>query len=129
MSNGILLSSTGVLQYISCEVDETGRCTYCVALALLLVEQLRGLRHGQTDELVLTTRRLLVAAAVEHLQCLHSSSGADVVRGCLLAASLLVAIELLVLLNSIVFIDVLVLELLLVTSELAKNGAEQVGVS
>ena len=124
-----MLSSTGILQCISREVDETGRCTYCVTLALLLVEQLRGLRHGQTDELVLTARRLLVAAAVEHLQCLHSSSSADIVRGCLLAASLLVAIELLVLLNGIVFIDVLVLELLLVTSELAKNGAEQVGVS
>ena len=103
--------------------------TYCLALALLLVEQLSSLRHGQADELVLTALSLLVAAAIEHLQCLHGSSSANVVRGSLLVTTLLVAVKLLVLLYRIVLVDVFVLEFLLISGELAKNSAEEARVS
>jgi hypothetical protein len=111
------------------ELLESSRYTHCLALATLLIEQLSRLRHSKADEFVLATRSLLATTAVEHLECLHGRGSADVIRGSLVVAILLVAIKLLVLLDRVVFVDVFILNLVLVASEQTERRAEQVRVA
>ena len=59
LGNSILLVSTRILVSVSCVSPEEVISTYCLALALLLVEQLCSLRHGQSNELALTALSLL----------------------------------------------------------------------
>lgn len=59
LGNSILLVSARILVSVSCVSPEEMISTYCLALALLLVEQLCSLRHGQSNELALTALSLL----------------------------------------------------------------------
>lgn len=99
-----------------------------IPLTTLLIKQLRSLRHSQPNKLILPTLPILLLPTRKHLQRLHSSRRPDVLRASL-AFALPIAVQVLMLLHRVVFIDVLFLQLALLSRQQTKRGTEEAGIS
>jgi hypothetical protein len=113
-----------MLEQVSTSYAWEFHIAYGISIGALLLKQLCGLAHGHANELVLVAR----ASLTKHLQGLHGSSSSNVVGGCLVITTP-TAVELLMLSHCIVFVDVLVLQMLLLACQRTQDITEHALVS